>query len=76
MQAKAVRLADYTPPEFLVDQVDLRFELEDEATLVHSRLQVHRNPAARNGHALLLNGQELATRTVLREMKRAVLLSH
>ena len=64
MQARAVRLADYAPPEFLVDQVDLRFELEDEATLVHSRLQIRRNPAAAASESLFLNGQALDLQSV------------
>ena len=42
----ATRLADYAPPPFLVDEVDLDFELGEERTLVRARLKVRRNPAA------------------------------
>ena len=41
----ATRLADYAPPPFLVDEVDLDFELGEERTLVRVKLKVRRNPA-------------------------------
>ena len=40
-----VRLEDYRPPEFLIDTVELAFELEDAATRVKARLGIRRNPA-------------------------------
>ena len=42
----ATRLSDYAPPPFLVDEVDLDFELGEERTLVRAKLKVRRNPAA------------------------------
>jgi aminopeptidase N len=39
-------LADYRPPEFLVDAVDLVFDLEPDGTSVAARLSLRRNPAA------------------------------
>ena len=57
---RAVRLAEYAPPDFLVDTVDLAFELDAAATTVRSRLALRRNPAARDGMApLRLNGEAL-----------------
>jgi aminopeptidase N len=41
-----VRLADFRPPEFLVDTVDLVFDLDATATRVKSRLRLRRNPAS------------------------------
>ena len=41
----ATRLADYAPPPFLVDEVDLDFELGEKRTLVRAKLKVRRNPA-------------------------------
>jgi len=38
-----IRLADYRPPAYRVETVDLRFELDPERTRVHSRLQLARN---------------------------------
>ena len=42
----ATRLADHAPPPFLVDTVDLDFELGEERTLVRAKLKMRRNPAA------------------------------
>ncbi len=44
-QPSVVRLADYTPPAFLIDTVDLTFTLDPTATEVVARLSVRRNPA-------------------------------
>ncbi len=41
-----VRLADYQPPPFLIDTVDLVFDLGADETRVRSRLGIRRNPAA------------------------------
>jgi aminopeptidase N len=56
---QAILLKEYTPPAFLVDTVDLRFELDPEATVVTSRLAVRRNPARADAAALVLDGREL-----------------
>ena len=40
-----IRLADYRPPAFLIDHVELAFDLEDNATLVDASLALRRNPA-------------------------------
>ena len=58
------RLADYAPPPFLVDEVDLDFELGEEHTLVKARLKVRRNPAAASATDLVLDGRGLDTRSV------------
>src|ERR1700722_12547431 len=55
-----IRLADYQPPDFLIDSVDLVFDLGEEKTSVKARLSVRRNPAARDSKAALkLDGREL-----------------
>ncbi|MDT8442073.1 MAG: aminopeptidase N [Desulfuromonadales bacterium] len=55
-----IRLQDYRPPAYLVDQVDLRFELLPTRTLVHSRLQLRANPAvAAPPGPLRLDGRQL-----------------
>ena len=57
---KTVYLKDYTPPPFLIEDVDLRFELGEEATLVDGTLRLARNPAfATPSDDLTLDGQEL-----------------
>ncbi|WP_295801938.1 aminopeptidase N [uncultured Microbulbifer sp.] len=47
-QPRTIYLKDYQAPDYLIDRTDLHFELEPQATLVRSRLQVRRNPAAEN----------------------------
>ncbi|HTK36591.1 MAG TPA: aminopeptidase N [Caulobacteraceae bacterium] len=42
-QPVAIRLEDYRPPAFLVDEVDLAFTLDPSSTRVRSRLTVRRN---------------------------------
>jgi aminopeptidase N len=55
-----IRLADYQAPAFLIDEVDLVFELGEEKTSVKARLSVRRNPAANEpGAPLKLAGREL-----------------
>ncbi len=55
-----VHLKDYQPPEFLIDRVDLRFELDPERTRVESVLALRRNPAATRGDGdLCLHGEQL-----------------
>jgi aminopeptidase N len=57
---RPVRLKDYRPPAFLVDTVELVFELEDGATRVKSKLGIRRNPAGADPKAALaLDGEEL-----------------
>ena len=53
------RLADYRPPAFLIDRVDLDFTLDPAATLVRSRLALRRNPAADRTTPLALDGEAL-----------------
>ena len=55
-----IHLKDYRPPEFLIDHVDLRFELDPEATRVEAVSQFRRNPAALRGDGdLRLDGEQL-----------------
>jgi aminopeptidase N len=54
------RLADYRPPDFLIDKVELEFYLAETGTTVTSHLQLRRNPdAAAPGAPLRLDGEEL-----------------
>ena len=58
---RPVRLDEYRPPEFLIDTVDLVFELGDSDTRVKSRLRIRRNPEGSDRKsALQLDGEELA----------------
>ncbi len=61
---------DYTPPDYTVDSIELRFELGDETTLVTSRVALRRHadaacPLVLGGknltlHGLTLDGEPLA----------------
>jgi aminopeptidase N len=54
------RLADYRPPDFLIDNVDLVFDLGAAETGVQSHVALRRNPKAGNPRApLRLDGDEL-----------------
>jgi aminopeptidase N len=56
---RPIQRLDYRPPAFLVDRVDLSFELADEGTLVRSRLAMRRDPAAPPASELWLDGVDL-----------------
>ena len=58
------RLADYAPPPFLIDEVDLDFELDERRTLVRAKLAVRRNPDVEPAADLVLDGHGLETRAV------------
>ncbi|WP_136417554.1 aminopeptidase N [Herbaspirillum sp. ST 5-3] len=49
---------DYTPPGFLVETVEMGFDLDPESTRVATRLTLRRNPASK-GKSLLLYGEAL-----------------
>ena len=59
-QRNAVRLADYTKPAFLVDEVSLDFDLAPDATTVRARLKLRRNAPGE----LELDGRALELRAV------------
>ncbi len=52
-----IRLVDYTPPGYLIDEVHLEFDLEPAATRVKARLTVRRN--GEHAEPLKLNGERL-----------------
>lgn len=58
--SKVKYLADYTPPVFLIDTVNLNFDLRDGETVVTAVLKGRRNPdAASSSDVFSLNGQDL-----------------
>ncbi|MBB5019426.1 aminopeptidase N [Chitinivorax tropicus] len=57
---QTIYLKDYTPPPFLIDRVDLKFDVYDDHTEVHSRMVLNRNDAHPHADApLVLDGEEL-----------------
>ncbi len=53
---------DYSEPDFLIETVDLEFELGEEFTQVRARLEVRRNGS--HARPLVLDGEELDTVSV------------
>ncbi|WP_347987812.1 aminopeptidase N [Methylomonas sp. AM2-LC] len=57
---QTVFLKDYTPPEYLIEAVELEFQLDDQNTRVRSRLNLLRNPESTDSDiSLSLMGEEL-----------------
>ncbi|HVE89006.1 MAG TPA: aminopeptidase N [Burkholderiaceae bacterium] len=58
-QAVTIRRADYRPPDFLLDQVSLEFDLDPALTYVTATLNVRRNPVVGGAAPLRLDGEDL-----------------
>ncbi|HUI35749.1 MAG TPA: aminopeptidase N [Stellaceae bacterium] len=57
---KPTLLSEYRPPDFVIDQVELSFVLDEDKTIVRSHLAVRRNPAVGGSKTpLRLDGEEL-----------------
>jgi aminopeptidase N len=56
---KTTYLKDYAPPAYRIPTIDLRFELGEDHTTVHSRLRIVRAEATPAGTPLALDGQHL-----------------
>jgi aminopeptidase N len=57
--AQAVRLSEYRPFDWLIDSVELDFQLDAKATRVRSKLAMRPNPKGRKNAAIVLDGDEL-----------------
>ncbi len=57
---KTILLQDYCPPEYLIDEVELYFDLYEEEARVRSSLKMRRNSESESvGDALRLHGEQL-----------------
>ena len=56
---ETIYLKDYNPPAYRIPTLDLRFELGEDFTLVHSRMRVVRADATPADAPLVLDGQQL-----------------
>jgi aminopeptidase N len=61
-EAVTVRLSQYTPPDYLIDDIALVFSLEPEATLVAARSHVRRN--GEGPAPLVLMGERLELQSI------------
>jgi len=60
---RTVHRSDYKPPDYLIDDVELRFELGEEETTVRSTLSLRRNPQRPDASSdLVLDGEGLELR--------------
>ncbi len=57
--AKAVRLEDYRPTDYLIDEVHLDISLDRTATRARARLSMRPNPKGRANAPLVLDGDGL-----------------
>jgi aminopeptidase N len=64
-----IRLADYRPPDYLIDSVELDVSLNRHATRVVATLTVRPNPAGAPGAPLALDGDELQPVSVTLDSK-------
>ncbi|MCX8049747.1 MAG: aminopeptidase N [Methylohalobius sp.] len=56
---KPIYLRDYQPPAYLVDHIQLEFDLDPTTTRVKSRLTLRRNPVSPAPDVLILDGEDL-----------------
>jgi aminopeptidase N len=57
---QAIHLQDYKVPDFLVERIDLEFDLQEDVTTVISKLEMLANPASTTGATeLSLLGESL-----------------
>ena len=63
-QAATIRRAEYAPPAFWIDSVNLTFDLDPAKTRVLNRMTLRRNPAV-PAQPLRLDGDELSLSRVL-----------
>ncbi len=56
---EAKYLKDYRPPHYLIDNIDLSFELGEEFTTVRSKLTVRKNNNMPDASPLFLNGPDM-----------------
>ena len=57
---RPIRLKDYRPSDYLIDNVDLDFKLDPTKTMVASRLKMRPNPAVKSpAKSLVLDGENL-----------------
>jgi len=63
-QPRTIYLKDYRKPAFLIDAVELDFELFEDGARVLARHSVHRNPEAEYQRDLVLDGEDLELESV------------
>jgi aminopeptidase N len=62
---QVIHLADYRPTDFVLERVDLTFELDPRETLVIQRSLMHRREGASEDAPLVLDGDELSLKSIM-----------
>ena len=62
---RIVHLADYRPTDFVLERVDLTFELDPTETKVEARLIFHRREGVDASAPLVLDGDDLTMTSLL-----------
>ncbi len=62
---RIVHLADYRPTDFVLERVDLTFELDPTETKVEARLIFHRREGVDANAPLVLDGDDLVMTSLL-----------
>ncbi len=70
-EPQVIRLSEYRPTDWLIEQVDLDVKLHATETRVTAKLNIRPNPKGRAGEPLVLNGDELKLETLLIDGKPA-----
>ena len=70
-----VHLADYRPTDFVLERVDLTFELDPKNTKVEARLIFQRRESADRHAPLVLDGDELKLSSLLLDQVELPLVS-
>ena len=65
---QTVLLKDYMPPGYLVNSIDLRFELKEPFTMVKSHMDIARDSSS-NSKDFMLYGEELVLDSILLNKK-------
>ncbi|PZU25152.1 MAG: aminopeptidase N [Shinella sp.] len=68
---QVIRLADYSPADFVLERTDLTFELDPRSTKVEARLIFHRRPGVAADAPLVLDGDELSLSGLLIDQAEA-----
>ena len=67
---QTIYLKEYLPPDFLIENVHLHFEVEEDHTTVRAILRVYRNPKSHRQQApLVLDGDELTLQSIFLDGK-------
>jgi aminopeptidase N len=62
---RTVHRSDYRPPDYLIDEVELHFELGEDQTVVRATLSIRRNPALPDASSeLVLDGEQIELRSI------------